>query len=269
MEKEKRKGLTTDGLALKRAGERQSSLILQHGDDGLIASGGLPEGDFDIGVKGEIDIHATAELNEAHVVVDIALLTFGGIRDDATRNGSCHLPHKDIVARGGLDDNRRTLILRGSLGKPCTHEVAIMMTHLTHDSLHGKPVGMDIGDAHEDADHQPSVVEVFVFVYLFDDHYVSVCRCHHHVVGGVAFEDADGASEEIDNDGVDGGKDNEYGPEGDGATCCQEPPAKGHDADEYGQSQYECGYAFMVYSILFYLFQSSHDCVFCGFLSCL
>ena len=203
------------------------------------------------------------------MVVDIAFLSFLGIGDDASCHGSSHLAYEDFVSRSRLYDNRGAFVFGRSLWQPCLFEVSVVMAHHLYESLHGKPVGMDIGDAHEDADHQPSVVEVFVFVYLFDDHYVSVCRCHHHVVGGVAFEDADGASEEIDNDGVDGGKDNEYGPEGDGATCCQEPPAKGHDADEYGQSQYECGYAFMVYSILFYLFQSSHYCVFCGFLSCL
>ena len=262
MEKEKRKGLTTDGLALKREGERQSSLILQHGDDGLIASGGLPEGDFDIGVKGEIDIHATAELNEAHVVVDIALLTFGGIRDDATRNGSCHLPHKDIVARGGLDDNRRTLILRGSLGKPCTHEVAIMMTHLTHDSLHGKPVGMDIGDAHEDADHQTTVVEIFVLLHFLDDDDMAIGRGNNNIVRHLSLVNADGATEKIDNNGVNYGKDNYNGPKCNRATLIEKPTAQSDDAGIDGKAQQECRDSFVVYSVLLDFLQSSQGNMF-------
>ena len=63
-----------------------------------------------------------------------------------------------------------------ALGQPCFHEVTVVVGYLFNGAVHRIPVGMYVNDAHEDRDHQPAVMEVFVFVHFFNDYDFAVSR---------------------------------------------------------------------------------------------
>ena len=135
------------------------------------------------------------------MLVDEAIVSSLGIGDDSARHGSCYLSRHDGLTAGCLDDDGGAFVVGACLGEPCFHELAVLMADMGHDSVDGVPVGMDIGDAHEDGNHEAAVVEIFVFIDFFDDYDCAVSGCDDYAVG-VAAKDADGASEEVDHDEI-------------------------------------------------------------------
>ena len=77
-------------------------------------------------------------------------------------------------------------------------KVAVVVAHLLDVALHRKPVGMNVGDRHENGDHQPAVMKILVFLHFLHHHYLAVSRRHHNVVR-IAVKQADGAAEKVDH----------------------------------------------------------------------
>ena len=60
---------------------------------------------------------------------------------------------------------------------------------------------MDVGNRHENGNHQAAVVEILVFFHLFNHHHLAISGCHHYPFH-VAGELAERAAEEIDCNAV-------------------------------------------------------------------
>ena len=252
--------------SLLASGEEASlfffSRVAELCNNGLVSGGGLSHFHLYLGIEGQVNIHSASELDESHVVVDIAFLSFLGIGDDASCHGSSHLAYEDFVSGCSLYDNRGAFVFGRSLWQPCLFEVSVVMAHHLYESLHGKPVGMDIGDAHEDADHQTTVVEIFVLLHFLDDDDMAIGRGNNNIVRHLSLVNADGATEKIDNNGVNYGKDNYNGPKCNRATLIEKPTAQSDDAGIDGKAQQECRDSFVVYSVLLDFLQSSHGNMF-------
>ena len=104
----------SNGLKSKSDGGALFLVGLQVADDGLVAHGGLSHLDIDFRVERQVNIHARAKLDEAQVLVDIAVLAFGGIGDDATGHGTCHLAHEHFLSIGRFDDDGGAFVFGGS-----------------------------------------------------------------------------------------------------------------------------------------------------------
>ncbi len=76
------------------------------------------------------------------------------------------------------------------------------MAYKFHLAVNGEPVGMDIGDAHEDRDHQALVVEILVLVDLLNDDNLTVGGSHDELVGVLGGEIAYRTAVEIDYNSV-------------------------------------------------------------------
>lgn len=59
------------------------------------------------------------------------------------------------------------------------HEPSVVMVYVFYHSVYRIPVGMYIGDVHENGNHQSAVMEIFVFVHLLNYHDTSVGRSHY------------------------------------------------------------------------------------------
>ena len=73
---------------------------------------------------------------------------------------------------------------------------------------------MNVEQAHEDAYHKPTVVEISVFLDFLDDHDASVGRCHDNVVGVFLREIANRTTEKVDHNAIDDSEDSHENPEG-------------------------------------------------------
>ena len=58
--------------------------LLQLGDDRLVSGGGLIHTAADFGADGQYDVDTGTELDETHVLIDIAFFTLLGVGDDAS-----------------------------------------------------------------------------------------------------------------------------------------------------------------------------------------
>lgn len=75
--------------------------------------------------------------------------------------------------------------------------VSVLVMHEFHAPIHREPVGVNIKETHEDAYHEPAIVKIFVFFYLFYNHHFAVGRSHDNIVGVVVREISDGTSVKI------------------------------------------------------------------------
>ena len=73
----------------------------------LVASGRLSHSNLYFGTKRQEQIYARAKLYEAEMLVNIAIITFLGIRHDTASYRSCHLTTQYVhtVSRGYYDTN--------------------------------------------------------------------------------------------------------------------------------------------------------------------
>ena len=76
------------------------------------------------------------------------------------------------------------------------------MSDYLHCAIHGNPVGMHIEEAHEDAHHDATVMEIFIFLHLFHHHYLTIGRSHHHAIR-LAREQTYGTLEEIEQNSIE------------------------------------------------------------------
>ena len=137
------------------------------------------------------------------MLVDVAILTLLGVCHDASCHGTCYLSAQDVDTIGSCYDYVGVLILFACLGQPSLVEVAVVMSYELDASVYGEPVGVYIEQTHENAHHNAALVEVGVFVHLFNHYYATVGRSHYYLLGVFAWEESDGASEEVDYNSVD------------------------------------------------------------------
>ena len=173
-------------------------LLCEVSDDGLVAGGSLPYAHFDIGIYGQIEVYARAELNEAQMLVDVALLIGVNVSDDTSGYGTSHLAHEYLSALRRFYDYRRALIICAGFRQPSSLETTVLMVNAAHRAIDRYPVGMNVEQTHEDAHHDAAVVEILVFLDLLYDHHSAVARSYDHALS-VLSEKTYWATEEIDH----------------------------------------------------------------------
>ena len=124
------------------------------------------------------------------------------------------MAYQYVLTIGGGDDNRRTLVLDAGLRQPCCLKASVIVSCHLDCALHGHPVGVDIEQAHEDADHHAAVVEVFVLFDFLHHYDFAVGRCYDDIRRILGFETSYGAAEEIDEHQIQG-RGYAYGDDGD------------------------------------------------------
>lgn len=226
-------------------------------DDGLIADGGLSYLDVNLRAERQVNVHARTELDETEVLVDVAILALGGISHDTSCYGSGHLAHQYFLCVGCLDDDGRAFVLAAGFRQPGLMEVAVVMAHHLDVAIDGEPVGMDIGDTHEDGNHEPSVVEVLVLLHFLDDHHLAVGRRDHRVLR-FAVEQADGTAEEVDDDGTEYRRDGANDVERPKISVTQQEEQQAVDHGIRTQSEYERIGSFAMQAYLLESLDSGH-----------
>lgn len=181
---------------------------LECGQHGAVAYGGLTENYLDVCVGGQKDVDTAAKFDEAEVFVNVALFVAACVGDDAASHGAGNLPDEDFAIPLGVDYYGGSLVFEACLGQPCFMEIAVLVFYFLDDAVYGKPIGMDVGQGHENGDHFAFVVEVLLLVNFFNHNYFAVGRSNHHSFC-LAFEVANGATEEVDHDAVDYCRDGE------------------------------------------------------------
>ena len=149
------------------------------------------------------------------MLVDIAVFTFLGIGNDATRYGTCNLTTEDIRSFRRGNQHIGMFILFACLRKPSLVVVAVLVMHQFNLPIYGEPVGMYIPQTHKDTDHQSFVVEIFVFFHFLDDHHLTVGRSNHEFFGILIRIITDGTTEEIHNDSINHTENDRKDPEWD------------------------------------------------------
>ena len=149
----------------------------------------------------QVEVNARAELDEAQVLVDIAVFADTGIGDDASSHCASHLPRQYLRTVGCLDDDCTSLVLFARLGQPSFVEIAVVMADMLDGAVDGNPVGVDVEETHEDAHHDAAVVEIFCLFRLFHHDDLAVGRRQYESFR-LALESADGTLEEVQQDGI-------------------------------------------------------------------
>lgn len=129
--------------------------------------------------------------------VDTAIFVFDGIGYDASGYGAGYLSDEYFVSLRCFDDDCGAFVFGAGFGEPGFVEIAVVVDDFFDDAFHGEPVGMDVGDGHEDGYHQATVVEIFIFFHFFY-HYDFAIGCCYDDAFDVALELAQGTAEEID-----------------------------------------------------------------------
>ena len=135
------------------------------------------------------------------MLINVTLFIALCIGHDATRNGSGNLTYQDFLTLRRFNHDGGTLVFGAGLWKPGFVEIAVVVLHFLDNAFNGIPVGMHVGDGHEDGNHDAAVVEILVFVHFLNHYDFSVGRSHCYIFG-FSVEDTDGTSEEIDHNGI-------------------------------------------------------------------
>ena len=91
------------------------------------------------------------------------------------------------------------LILLTRLRQPCLMVVTVLMMNELHFAVDREPVGMNVQGTHEDTNQQSLVMEIFVFLCLFNDYNLSVSRRNDKFLG-VPIEITDRTTVEVEYD---------------------------------------------------------------------
>ena len=137
------------------------------------------------------------------MLVDVAVLAFLGIGDNATRHCSGNLPTEHVHPVGRGDEHVGTLVFFAGLRQPRLVEVAILVLDRLHLTIHRKPVRMHVEGAHEDGNHQPAVVEILRFLDFLNDHDLAVGRRHDDSLGVFERKIAHRTAEKVHDDGIE------------------------------------------------------------------
>ena len=153
-----------------------------------------------------------SELNEAQMLVDVAVFALFGVGDDAPSHCSGYLPTQYVDPVGSGNHHVCVLVFFACLGQPGLVEVAVEVLDELHAAINGEPVGVYVPQTHKDAHHDTAVVEVPVLVDLLDNDNLSVGRSNHNALRIVGSEVAYRTSVEVGYYGIDGSEDsNENG----------------------------------------------------------
>lgn len=71
--------------------------LLEVSYDGLIAGSAITEVDADLSAKGQISINARTKLDEAHVLINVAVVALFCISHDTASHGTGHLTHEHFL----------------------------------------------------------------------------------------------------------------------------------------------------------------------------
>ena len=82
--------------------------------------------------------------------------------------------------------------------------ISLMVSSILDRAVNGNPVGVDVEEAHEDADHHATVVEIDILLSLFHYNHLAVGRSHYNALR-LSLEGADGTLEEVQQDTVENG----------------------------------------------------------------
>ena len=107
------------------------------------------------------------------------------------------------------------------------------MTDQTHDTIGRNPIGMHVEKTHEDADHETTVVEILILIYLLDNDDPAVARSKGNSFR-LALIKANRAAEEVDSNQVDNSTD------GDNRHKPRASEAKDITEEETEQREYNC-----------------------------
>src|SRR5713226_2507084 len=113
-------------------------------------------------VRGDIDLHAGAEADEAEALAARKNVAFANIAEYAPRDESGNLYAGDIGAPGGAQPERVALVLQRRLVERGVQEAPGIVPALLHLAVHGRPVGVRIEDVHEYADLDRVALKVWV-----------------------------------------------------------------------------------------------------------
>ena len=103
-------------------------------------------------------------------------------------------------------------------------------------------------------------MEIFIFFDLFDDHNAPISGSDDHIFR-LSGEDADGAAEEVDNDAIDNQQNSQYADVEREAEIGQQPIAQ-HDIGQQNNAPHdECGRAFVVQTMWFYVIEFCHKLI--------
>jgi hypothetical protein len=205
----------------------------------------------------EVEVNARAELDEAQMLIDIAVFARRGIGDDAASHSACHLPSQYLRAVGRFDDNQAVLVLIACLRKPCLVEIAVMMLYGLYLTVDGKPVGMHIKRAHEDGNHQSAVMEILSLFYLLNDHHTAVGGSHDYLLR-VFIEITNGTTVKIHDNHVKHTKNGKKALER--HLRVKQMPKKIGDGSDNQTANDQCAVAFAMKSLfLEFPYSSSHD----------
>ena len=179
------------------------------------------------------------------MLVDVAILALFRISHDAASHRSGNLPTENIRAVGRRNQHVGPLVFLARLRQPRLVEIAVEMVNRLHLPIHRKPVGVDIEKAHENRNHQPSVVEIFRFLDFLDDNDLSVGRRDNDSLRVFLRKIANRTAEEIDDNGVCRTENHDEQPE---PNLRVEPPQQQRHGSNHDEAPDERVVSFTVYS---------------------
>ena len=168
----------------------------------LVTSSCLAELHVYLCAKWQEAIHARTELDEAQMLVNIAILTFLGIGYYTACHSTGNLTTEYIytIIRG--DDSVSHLVLFTCLRKPRLVESTILMMYEFYLAINREPVGMHVEKAHEDTYHDTTLMEILVLVNFLNHNDATISRSNNDIFRVILSEIADRTTEEVYNDTI-------------------------------------------------------------------
>ena len=123
-------------------------------------------------------------------------------------------------------------------------EVAVVVGYGLHFAVNGEPVGVYVEEAHEDAHHDATLVEVDILVDFLDYYYAAIGWSYYQARCVFFGKEAYGAAEEVDDDAVDGAHDCREAPER--HLAVYETPKQQRDCCDNDEAINECVGSFAV-----------------------
>ena len=116
---------------------------------------------------------------------------------------------------------------------------------------------MNVEETHEDGDHQPLVVEVFVFLHFLNHYDLAVGRSHDDAFGIFKIEITDGAAVEVEHNAPNGQHNDEKQPKR--PLCIETVPQRHRDKGDEDKAIGECIVSLTVNAyILYFSYFLSH-----------
>jgi len=225
--------------------------------DCLVSGGVLSHLHAYLRAEWQIDVNSGSEFYKSQMLVDVAVFFRLGVGNDAPCHGSGNLPAQNLRAAVGNEHHVGMLVFFACLRQPCLVEIAVLMMNELHLAVNGEPVGVYIEKAHEDTHHNPLVVEVCVFLNLFDYNHLAVGWSDHDIFR-VSVEESLRTAEEIDYYSIYDAKNEEKAPERN-LVVERHPQYCCYGSDEYDAVEQGVGALSMYSDIFKFLYSFTHS----------